>query len=75
MAGPLMVGPQKAGPLTAGPLTAGLQVAGPQMEDGWAWLADGCRLLAGAADRVNLLTAKALALSLFGLHCPSSPLG
>jgi len=64
MAGPLMVGPQKAGP----------QVAGPQMEDGWAWLADGCRLLAGAADRVDLLAAKAAALLLCGLRCPSSPL-
>ena len=46
----------------------------PQMADGWAWLANGCRLLVGAADRVILLTTKVAALSLCGLRCPSSPL-
>jgi len=36
-----------AGPLMAGPLMAGPLMAGPQMDDGWAWQADGCRLMAG----------------------------
>jgi hypothetical protein len=46
-AGLLMAGLQAAGPLMAGPQLAGPLMAGPQMDDGWAWLADGCRLVAG----------------------------
>jgi hypothetical protein len=47
LAGPLMAGSQIAGPLVAGPQMAGSQMAGLQMDDGWAWQADGCRLMAG----------------------------
>ena len=73
----LMDGPQMAASWAADGCLLGRRwlLAGPQMVDGWAWLADGCRLLlAGAADRVGLLAAKAAALSLSGPRCLSSPL-